>query len=168
MVVNNPSISVFISAFIVMGAVAVNMVANIVPPTYVTVLLTKVHYRVAVVITGVLAVCSCPWILVQDSSAMGLTYFILIYSAFLGPIVAILLIEYYILRKQEIDIATIYSSEESMPGYNKAAILAMFLGAIAAFLDVKLAWFLGFFIGGIAYYFLMKYTSLGAGFRTDI
>lgn len=24
------------------------------------------------------------------------------------------------------------------------------------------------FIGGIAYYFLMKYTSLGAGFRTDI
>ena len=168
MVGNNPSISVFISAFGVMGAVAVNMVANIVPPTYVTVLLTKVHYRVAVVITGVLAVCSCPWILVQDSSAMGLTYFILIYSAFLGPIVAILLIEYYILCKQEIDIATIYSSEESMPGYNKAAILAMFLGAIAAFLEVKLAWCLGFFIGGIAYYFLMKYTSLGAGFRTDI
>ncbi|MDO5583756.1 MAG: hypothetical protein Q4F89_06900, partial [Mitsuokella multacida] len=42
------------------------------------------------------------------------------------------------------------------------------LGAIAAFLEVKLAWCLGFFIGGIAYYFLMKYTSLGAGFRTDI
>ena len=55
-----------------------------------------------------------------------------------------------------------------LPVNDKAAILAMFLGAIAAFLEVKLAWCLGFFIGGIAYYFLMKYTSLGAGFRTDI
>ncbi len=165
MVVNNPAVSVFISAFIVMGAVAVNMVANIVPPTYVTVLLTKVNYRVAVAITGVLAICSCPWILVQDSSAMGLTYFILIYSAFLGPIAAILLVEYYVLRKQKVDISSLYTPTGALLGYNKAAIFAMCLGAIAAFLEVKLAWVLGFVVGGMAYYFLMKKSSIGADFR---
>lgn len=167
-VINNPAVSVFISAFIVMGAIAVNMVANIVPPTYVTILLTKVRYRVAVIITGVLAICSCPWILVQDSSAMGLRYFILIYSAFLGPIVAILLLEYYVLRKQEVNVPALYAPNETMIGYNKAAIVAMFLGAAAAFLEVELAWCLGFAVGGIAYYCLMKYSSIGAAFRTTI
>lgn len=164
-VVNNPAISVFISAFIVMGAVAVNMVANIVPPTYVITLLTKARYKVAVTIAGVLASLTCPWILVQDSSAQGLTYFILIYSAFLGPIVAILLIEYYILRKQQVDIPELYRKDGEFAGYNKAAIIAMLVGAGAAFIKVELAWSIGLIVAGICYYILMSQTGLGGIFR---
>ncbi|QDR79841.1 NCS1 family transporter [Sporomusa termitida] len=164
-VINNPYITFFVSAFIVMGAVAVNMVANIIPPTYVITLITKLKYKTAVTISGLLALGSCPWVLVQDSSAEGLGMFILIYSAFLGPIVSILLIEYYILRKQTVNVADLYKEDGPFAGYNPSAILAMLIGAGAAFMKVELAWVIGFVVAGIAYILLMKFAFKESSFR---
>lgn len=164
-VVDNSYITVFVSAFIVMGAIAVNMVANIIPPTYVITLITKLKYKVAVTITGLLALGSFPWVLVQDSSAKGLGMFILIYSAFLGPIVSILLIEYYILRKQKVNIEDLYKEDGPFTGYNPAAVLAMLIGAGAAFTKVELAWVIGFVVAGIAYILLMKYAFKDSKFK---
>lgn len=164
-VVDNPYITVGVSAFIVLGAVAVNMVANIIPPTYVITLLTKMKYKPAVIITGLLAFCSFPWVLVQDSSAKGLGMFILIYSAFLGPIVSILLIEYYILRKQKVNVADLYKEDGPFAGYNPCALLALFIGAGAAFLLVELAWIIGVVVGGSAYFLLTKYAFKDSKFK---
>ncbi|MBU8877381.1 NCS1 family transporter [Bacillus sp. FJAT-29790] len=164
-VVDNSYITFFVSAFIVMGAIAVNMVANIIPPTYVITLLTKMKYKVAVTITGLLGLCSFPWVLVQDSSAKGLGMFILIYSAFLGPIVSILLIEYYILRKQKVNVADLYKEDGPFAGYNPAAMLAMLIGAGAAFLKVELAWIIGVVVAGIAYILLMKFAFKDSKFK---
>ncbi|HHV64991.1 MAG TPA: allantoin permease [Peptococcaceae bacterium] len=165
-VFNNDFITVFVSAFIVMGAIAVNMVANIVAPTYVIQLLTKIKYKPAVVITGLLGLCSFPWVLVQDSSAEGLAMFILIYSAFLGPIVAILLVEYYILRRQKVNINDLYQKDGPYSGYNPAAIAAMCIGAAAAFILVDLAWIIGLVVGGVSYYLLTKYAFKDSKFKT--
>lgn len=164
-VVDNSYITVAVSSFIVLGAIAVNMVANIIPPAYVISLLTKVKYKSAVTITGLLAIASFPWILVQDSSAKGLGLFILIYSAFLGPIVAILLVEYYLLRRQQVDINELYSKNGQFAGFNKAAILAMFIGSAAAFCEVSLSWLIGFFVGGLSYILLTKYAFKQSPFR---
>ncbi|MGP7819326.1 NCS1 family transporter [Niallia sp. 01092] len=164
-VVDNSYITFFVSAFIVMGAVAVNMVANIIPPTYVITLITKLKYKPAVTVTGLLGLVSFPWVLVQDSSAKGLGMFILIYSAFLGPIVSILLIEYYILRKQKVNVADLYKEDGPFAGYNPAAILAMLVGAAAAFVVVELAWIIGVVVAGIAYLLLMKYAFKGSKFK---
>lgn len=164
-VVNNSYITVAVSSFIVLGAIAVNMVANIIPPAYVISLLTKVKYKSAVTITGLLAIASFPWILVQDSSAKGLGLFILIYSAFLGPIVAILLVEYYLLRRQQVDINELYNKNGQFAGFNKAAILAMFIGSAAAFCEVSLSWLIGFFVGGLSYILLTKYAFKQSPFR---
>ncbi|MEC2078040.1 NCS1 family transporter [Metabacillus fastidiosus] len=164
-VVDNSYITVGVSAFIVLGAIAVNMVANIVPPTYVITLLTKMKYKPAVVLTGLLALCSFPWVLVQDSSAKGLGMFILIYSAFLGPIVSILLIEYYILRKQKVNVADLYAEDGPFAGYNPAAILAMLIGAGAAFTVVELAWIIGVVVAGISYILLTKYAFKDSKFK---
>ncbi|MFY0762442.1 NCS1 family transporter [Metabacillus dongyingensis] len=164
-VVDNPYITVAVSAFIVIGAVAVNMVANIIPPTYVITLLTKIKYKPAVVITGFLAFCSFPWVLVQDDSAKGLGTFILIYSAFLGPIVSILLVEYYLLRKQKVNVAYLYEENGPFAGFNPCAILAMLIGAVAAFIEVELGWIIGVLVGGTAYYLLMKHTFKGSMFK---
>lgn len=164
-VVDNSYITVFVSAFIVLGAIAVNMVANIIPPTYVITLLTKMKYKPAVTITGLLALCSFPWVLVQDSSAKGLGMFILIYSAFLGPIVSILLIEYYILRKQKVNVADLYKEDGPFAGYNPAAMLALLIGASAAFTKVELAWIIGVVVGGIAYILLMKFGFKDSNFK---
>ncbi|WP_027415706.1 NCS1 family transporter [Aneurinibacillus terranovensis] len=164
-VVDNSYITFFVSAFIVVGAIAVNMVANIIPPTYVITLLTKLKFKPAVTITGLLALGSFPWVLVQDSSAKGLGIFILIYSAFLGPIVSILLIEYYILRKQKVDIADLYKEDGPFAGYNPAAVLAMLIGAGAAFIKVELVWIIGVVVAGIAYILLMKFAFKDSKFK---
>ncbi|WP_110928182.1 NCS1 family transporter [Bacillus massiliglaciei] len=164
-VVDNPYITVFVSAFIVIGVVAVNMVANIIPPTYVITLLTKLKFKPAAIVTGLLALGSFPWVLVQDSSAKGLGMFILIYSAFLGPIVSILLVEYYILRKQKVNVRDLYDEEGPFAGYNPAAMLALLIGAGAAFIEVDLAWIIGGTVAGIAYILLMKYAFKDSKFK---
>ena len=157
-VVDNTYITLVVSTFIVLGTIAVNIVANIIPPAYVITLLTKANYKLAVTITGLFAIASFPWILVQDTSAQGLGLFILIYSAFLGPIAAILLVEYYLLRRQQININALYDNKGQFAGYNPAAILAMLIGSAAAFYEVSLSWVVGFFVGGISYILLTKYA----------
>ncbi|OTQ31479.1 allantoin permease [Gilliamella apicola] len=157
-VVDNAYITLVVSTFIVLGTIAVNIVANIIPPAYVITLLTKANYKLAVTITGLFAIASFPWILVQDTSVQGLGLFILIYSAFLGPIVAILLVEYYLLRRQQININALYDNKGQFAGYNSAAILAMLIGSAAAFYEVSLSWVVGFFVGGISYILLTKYA----------
>jgi len=162
---NNDIVTIFVSAFIVIGVIAVNMVANIISPTYVIQLFTKLNYKPAVIITGLLGMVSFPWLLIQESSAKGLDIFILIYSAFLGPIVAILLVEYYILRKQKVDVNELYKKDGQFAGYNLSALIAMLIGAAAAFVVVDLAWLIGFFVAGISYILLSKHAFKGSKFK---
>lgn len=164
-IVENDYITVAVSAFIVLGAIAVNMVANIVPPAYVITLITKMKYKPAVVLTGILAIAACPWVLVDENSAKGLQIFILAYSAFLGPIVAILLVEYYIIRRQKVDVAELYKPDGQFSGTNINAIVAMFTGVGFALSVFDLAWILGFISAGIAYYLLTKYAPSTEPFR---
>lgn len=164
-VIDNPYISAGVSLFIVITVIATNMVANVVPPAYVITLLTKLKYKASVTITGLLALCAFPWLLIQDSSAAGLNMFVLIYSAFLGPVISILLVEYYILRKQRVNTADLYNEEGYYAGYNPAGLIAMFIGAAAAFLLVQLAWIIGLIVAGVAYYLLSKYAFKGSSFK---
>ncbi|MFC5588153.1 NCS1 family transporter [Sporosarcina soli] len=164
-VIDNPYISVGVSAFIVVTVIATNMVANIIPPVYVITMLTKLKYKPSAIITGLLALCAFPWLLIQESSATGLNMFILIYSAFLGPVISILLVEYYILRKQRVDVADLYNEDGPYAGYNPAGLLAMLIGAASAFLVVDLAWIIGVVVAGISYYLLSKFAFKGSSFK---
>ncbi|WLV25970.1 NCS1 family transporter [Aciduricibacillus chroicocephali] len=164
-VVDNPYITVGVSMFIVLGVVATNMVANIIAPTYVIQLFTKMPYKAAATIAGLLALVSFPWVLVKDSSSEGLNMFVLIYSAFLGPLVAILLLEYYVLRKQKMNVEELYDKNGAFAGYNPAAFTALLIGAAAAFIEVDLAWIIGFIVAGIAYFLLMKFGFKNSPFK---
>ncbi|WP_152655460.1 NCS1 family transporter [Oceanobacillus sp. CFH 90083] len=164
---DNVYIELFISVFIVFGAIAVNMVANIVTPTYVIQLFTKLNYKISVTITGLLAAISFPWLLVQDDNAKGLDMFVLIYSAFLGPMIAILIVEYYLLRKQKVDVDELYKKDGQFTETNKAAIIAMLIAAGLAFIQVDLAWIIGFVSAAIIYPILMKYTFKNSSFKKN-
>ncbi|WP_201617946.1 NCS1 family transporter [Psychrobacter urativorans] len=155
----------FISVFIVFGAIATNMVANIVTPAYVIQLITKLNYKASVTITGVLAMGSFPWLLVQDDNAKGLDTFVHVYSAFLGPLIAILLVEFYIMRKQHIDIKELYKEDGNFVGVNYAALLALGIGTAAAFVFVDLAWLIGLIVAGIAYPIITKTMFKGSKFK---
>ncbi|SHG90160.1 NCS1 family transporter [Ornithinibacillus halophilus] len=162
---DNVYVDLFISVFIVFGAIAVNMVANIVTPTYVIQLFTKLNYKIAVTITGLLAMVSFPWVLVQDDNAKGLDMFVLIYSAFLGPMVAILLVEYYLLRKQKFDVDELYEKEGQFTGVNPAALIAMLVAAALAFIFVDLAWIIGFVSAAIIYPLITKFAFKDSKFK---
>lgn len=164
-ILDNDILAVAVSAFIVFTVIATNMVANVIPPTYVITLLTKLKYKTSAVLAGLLALCAFPWLLVQESSATGLNMFVLIYSAFLGPVIAILLVDYYIIRKQRVEIADLYNEKGPYAGFNPAGLLAMFIGAAAAFLEVDLAWIIGLVVAGISYYLLSKYAFKGSSFK---
>lgn len=148
---NNGWMSVMISFFIVLGTITTNTVANIMPPTYMLTSLLKMPQQLATTIIGGLAVATCPWILVQDSSAQGLAVFIHLYSIFLGPMTAIILIEYYLHRHQRVNIAALYDDRQQ-PDFTWRAPLALLIGAVAAALIVNLSWFVGFFVGGLVYW----------------
>ncbi|MCK1975659.1 NCS1 family transporter [Jeotgalicoccus huakuii] len=162
---DNEAMQLFISVFIVFGAIAVNMVANIVTPTYVIQLFTKLNYKIAVTITGLLAMGSFPWLLVQDDNAKGLDTFVHVYSAFLGPMIAILIIEFYVMRKQHIDIKELYKKGGYFSGFNYAALLALIIGAAAAFSFVDLAWLIGFIVAAIAYPIISKTMFKNSPFK---
>ena len=162
---DNVYMQLFISVFIVFGVIATNMVANIVTPAYVIQLFTKLNYKASVVITGLLAMGSFPWLLVQDDNAKGLDTFIHVYSAFLGPLIAILLVDFYIMRKQRIDIKELYKADGNFDGVNYAALLALGIGTAAAFVFVNLAWLIGLIVAGIAYPLITKTMFKGSAFK---
>ena len=164
-VLNNDILTVAVSAFIVVTVIATNMVANIIPPVYVITMLTKLKYKTSAIITGLLALGAFPWLLIQESSATGLDMFILIYSAFLGPVISILLVDYYILRKQRVNVTDLYKEDGPYAGFNKAGLFAMLIGAAAAFIVVQLAWIIGVIVAGIAYYLLSKYAFKNSSFK---
>ncbi|UQS86918.1 NCS1 family transporter [Nicoliella spurrieriana] len=152
---NNNWITLFVSLFIVLGVITTNAVANIIPPTYVLTSLFKLPKKLSLAIVTILAVFTFPWLLVQDSSSAGLTLFIHAYSIFLGPMTAIILIEYYIERKQRVDLKELYS--ENLRNSNWKAFTALFVGALIALVQFDLSWLIGFFVSAVIYLTLNKF-----------
>ena len=123
--------------------------------------LTKWSFNKCAILIGVLAVCTCPWVLVTPESAAGLALFIQIYSAFLGPIFAVMVVDYYVIRKRKLNLDEIYKKDGAFSGFNLAGLIATGVGALAAISVVEIGWFLSLLPAGIVYYILMTKTKLG-------
>lgn len=152
---HNDVMTVLVSVFIVLGVITTNTVANIMPPTYMLTGLFKMPQQLATTLVGILAIGSCPWLLVQDSSSAGLALFIHIYSIFLGPMTAIILVEYYGHRRQKVSVTTLYHLQQ--PKYRRLAPIALGMGALSASFVVNLSWFVGFTVSGCVYWWLLQY-----------
>lgn len=142
--------------FIAFAQVTTNVLNNIVPPSYVLMEQFKVKWSHATVIVGILSVCCMPWKLVTAESAAGLNLFTQIYSAFLGPIFAVMAVDYYLLRKQTLDVNDLYDKEGCFKGVNWAAIIAITVGAICSCLLISYSWYVSLLPTGLVYYFMMK------------
>jgi NCS1 family nucleobase:cation symporter-1 len=142
--------------FIAFAQVTTNVLNNIVPPSYVLMEQFKVKWSHATVIVGILSVCCMPWKLVTAESAAGLNLFTQIYSAFLGPIFAVMAVDYYLLRKQTLDVNDLYDKEGCFKGVNWAAIVAIAVGAICSCLLISYSWYVSLLPTGLVYYFMMK------------
>lgn len=166
--VDNKIVLVVTLGFIIFAQLSTNLASNVIPPAYAFMDVFKMKHRTAVIAVGILAVCTCPWILTNDSSAAGLDLFCLIYTAFFGPIFAVLITDYYILHKRnytEEALADLYDENGNHAGVNWAAIIAMAIGAVIGFFNVNISFFTATIPTGLVYYFLMKKMPSCANFR---
>ncbi|MGO2392934.1 MULTISPECIES: NCS1 family transporter [unclassified Halomonas] len=145
--------------FIAFAQVTTNVLNNVVPPTYVLMDVFKIKFPIATIIVGLLAFATFPWKLVQPGSAAGLQMFVQTYSAFLGPIFAILVVDYYIIRRRTLDISKLYDPEGPYKGVNAAALIATAIGIVAALSFSAISWYASLIPAGISYYLLMKYWA---------
>jgi len=157
--IENPFLMVVTLIFIIFSQVTTNVLNNIVPPVYVFMDAFKLSYKKSVILTGILASFTFPWKLVSAESAAGLSLFVQIYSAFLGPILAVMLVDYFFIRKQTLNLEELYDENGPYKGINYAAIIAIVVGAIAALIEVQLSWYISLLPSGLTYYFLMKYMK---------
>lgn len=151
--------------FIAFAQVTTNVLNNIVPPSYVLMESFKLKWSHATILVGILSMCVMPWKLVTDESAAGLNLFTQFYSAFLGPIFAVMAVDYFVLRKKKLDINDMYDKEGCFKGVNWAAVIAIIVGSLCSLLVMKLSWYVSLIPTGVVYYILMKVMPSCKSFR---
>lgn len=163
---------------VIIATISTNAAANVVGPAnaFSNMMPSKIGFRRGGYITGIIGILIMPWKLIADPSGYIFTWLIG-YSALLGPVIGIILVDYFLIRKTELDVDDLYRHDGRYAGVNSFAILALVLGVIPnipGFLaNVGLftasgpvtdmvvnlynyAWFIGLGISGVAYYLLMR------------
>lgn len=153
--VDNKPLLIITMLFIAFAQVTTNILNNVVPPAYALMDIFNIKFKTAAVMVGLLAFCTFPWELVKDESAAGLNFFIQTYSAFLGPMFAILIVDYYVLRKQKLDLEKLYDPDGPYKGVNMAAVIAMVIGIIVALTFSSISWYASLIPTGAVYWILM-------------
>lgn len=162
---------------VAVSTLATNIAANIVSPAndFANLYPRKINFRSGGFITGILGIVIFPWKLISDPGGYIFTWLVG-YSSLLGPVGGILIADYYLIRRQQLSVADLYSLHGAYTyasGFNMRAIACLLLGIIPnvpGFLATigvispgalpawiislySYAWFVGFFISGLGYWF---------------
>ncbi len=162
---DNQFLTIMTLVFVAFAQVTTNVLNNIVPPVYVLMDTFHISYKKSAVLVGILSICTFPWLLVRPESAAGLSLFVQIYSAFLGPIFAVLVVDYFILRKRKLNLNEYYNTEGIFKGINWAGVIAIFGGSVVSLFFVQISWYASLLPTGLLYYILMKNMKKAAPFR---
>ena len=157
---------------ILVATLSVNIGANVVAPSndFSNLYPRLISFRTGGLITGFLGLAMCPWKLLAtpDSYIFG---WLVGYSGLMGPIAGIMVCDYFLIRKTELDVNSLYHSEGAYhytKGVNPRAVIALVFGVALALLGLVFkplhhlydyAWFVGFFVSGFLYVVLMKLTA---------
>jgi NCS1 family nucleobase:cation symporter-1 len=146
-----------------------NVAANVVSPSndFSNLNPRRISFRTGGIITGVIGIMMMPWKLLGDFSDYIFGWLVG-YSGLLGPIAGIMIADYFLLRKCELDVDALYHSEGKYSytrGVNWNAIVALAAGIAVALIGLVVpslrwlydyAWFVGFFVAGSLYLLLMR------------
>ncbi len=152
--------------FIAFAQVTTNVLNNIVPGSYVVMdVFKKIKWQGATIIVAILSVLVQPWNLVTEESAAGLAVFTQFYSAFLGPIFAVMAVDYFILRRQKLNVNNFYEKDGPFKGINWAAIIAIIVGSICSLFIMDLSWYVSLIPTAVVYILLMRFLPMSESFR---
>ena len=160
------------------ATLSTNLAANVVSPANALVNLAprSISFRLGSLITAFIGVVMFPWKLIESSAGYIFTWLIG-YSALLGPIGGILLTDYYLLRRTELDSDGLFRHDGPYGyrhGYNWIALVSLVAGVapnVPGFLEAAglvervpavfsavytYAWFVGFGLSGALYWLLSR------------
>ncbi len=154
---------------IVIATLAVNIAANVVSPAndFANAFPKKINFQRGGLITGILGIAMMPWELVKDPERY-IGRWLGGYGAALGAVGAVLIVDYWLLRKTELDLRSLYVTDgryRYTNGWNIPAVVATLVGAGVALLGAfwepmkpiyDWSWFVGFGLAGGIYYALMR------------
>jgi NCS1 family nucleobase:cation symporter-1 len=166
---------------VAVATIATNIAANVVSPAndFANCAPRLISFRTGGVITGVVGILIMPWKLLANPEAYIFNWLVG-YGALLGPIAGIMVVDYWLVRRTQLDVPDLYRPKGRYAGTNPVALVALVAGVapnIIGFLrSVKLmqggpdlwdalypySWFIGFAIAAVVYRQGMRRSRFGA------
>jgi NCS1 family nucleobase:cation symporter-1 len=158
----------------VVATIGINIVANFVSPAFdfSNVAPSKISWRAGGMIAAVASIFITPWNLFNSPAVIHYTLDIL--GSFIGPLFGILIVDYYVIKRQQVVQDDLFSMSPAgrywyENGVNRTAVYALVPAAVIAILCVivpglhglaNFSWFIGVGLGAIFYRMLAR--PLGA------
>lgn len=175
--VDNLGLTVIAAITFFAATVGINVVANFVPPAYdlANLMPSKINFKIGGLITSIAAFfVGALWVSVISN--MGIAGFVNTLGAILAPVYGIMIVDYYLVKKQKLDIQQLFSSEPGskyyyVNGWNQRALIAFGVAAVFSISSVWVpalealsgyGWVIGACLGGLFYYGLMATSPLAA------
>ncbi len=162
-------------AMIVLATISTNTAANIVSPTNVfqNVAPKLINENRGVILTGVIGIALMSWELLKrlgwldtDVSLESIySNWLIGYSSLLGPIAGIMIVDYFLIKKQSYDVLALYQDNAGYPAWNIAGFTAFLIPVVLTGLALKISalswfytygWFTGSILGGLIYYVVAR------------
>jgi NCS1 family nucleobase:cation symporter-1 len=160
---------------IILATISTNTAANIVSPTNVfqNVAPKIINEDRGVLITGFIGIALMSWELLKkmgwldtDVSVESLySNWLLGYSSLLGPIAGIMIIDYFLIKKQAYNLLALYQDNAGYPAWNTSGFIAFLVPVALTIVAITTdylswfydyGWFTGSILGGIIYYFVAR------------
>jgi len=124
-----PALLILAMFVIAIAQISTNMAANVVSPSFdFSNLAPKyISFRTGGIITAILGIVSFPWVLLETAGAYIFTWLVG-YGSLLGAIGAVMIVDYWIVRRRRLSLADLYKHEGRYSysnGWNWRAILAV-------------------------------------------
>ncbi len=162
------AIGVAMLVFVLGAQVSTNLTLNILPPTHAMQDISKkITWKLGVIISGVISVLTMPWLLFTSTNFFKFLNF---YALFLGPILGIILADYWVVNRRKVDVHALYRVEKGAKywysgGFSIAAIISLVVGVAASIpFMTSLSWIIGMPAGFVVFIILkmlvrMEYTE---------
>ena len=165
----NPFVIVLSLISLIIATLTTNIAANVVSPAndFANVLPKRISFKIGGLITAVLGIVMMPWKLLEDYGTYIFGWLVG-YSSFLGPIAGVLIADYFLVRKQALNVKDLYvrgGEYEYRKGFNPRSMIALAAGVFVALIGLLVdqvrflydyAWFVGFLVAFVSYAALMR------------
>jgi nucleobase:cation symporter-1, NCS1 family len=176
----NPLLLIIAMLALCIATLATNIAANVVSPAndFSHLAPRKISFRTGGLVTGIIGVLIMPWKLIADPSGYIFTWLIG-YSGLLGPIGGIMIADYFLVRRQQLNVEALYERTGEYRytnGVSLVAVAAFVLGVLpnlpGFLVAIKIvpptsvpgsllemyhyAWFVGFALAFVIYLVLRK------------